>query len=82
MCVNKIVVVDARPKGDFTVLAAEPFCLVGVDVAAPSQLRRPGRVGGIQAAIQLMRNQFSPAEVSGSGCKFNLLYPDSSSQCC
>ncbi|MEW5301738.1 MAG: hypothetical protein WDW36_004576 [Sanguina aurantia] len=49
-------------EGDYTVLAAEPLCLVGVDVAAPSQLRRPGRPGGIQAAIQLMRDQFSAAE--------------------
>jgi hypothetical protein len=48
------------------VLAAEPFCVCGVDVAAPTQLRR----GGAHTAplmrdyVQLFRRQFTPAEVT------------------
>ena len=29
-------------EGDFVVLASEPLCVCGVDVAAPAQLRRKG----------------------------------------
>ncbi|KAF8065883.1 Aasdhppt [Scenedesmus sp. PABB004] len=48
-------------EGAWVVLAAEGRCLVGVDVAAPRQLRgRGGR--GLAASLELMRAQLSDAE--------------------
>ena len=41
------------------VLAAEPFCVCGVDVAAPGQLRRAGAPAPMQQYVRLFKHQFT-----------------------
>jgi phosphopantetheinyl transferase len=52
-------------EGDFVVLAAEPHCIVGVDLAAPLKLRAPpGRpVPPISSVLTSFQPQFAPPEV-------------------
>ena len=45
--------------GCYVVLAAEPFCVCGVDVAAPGQLRRAGASAPMKQHIQLFKHQFT-----------------------
>ena len=57
-------------EGAFVVLAAEPRLLCGVDVAAPSQLRRRGAPQPAAELLELLSAQFSPSErdaVLGAG---------------
>lgn len=57
-------------QGDYVVLASEPVCIVGVDVAAPQQIRaaRPA-AGGVKRASsmedlqQTFQRQFTALEV-------------------
>lgn len=53
-------------EGDFVVLAAEPHCIVGVDLAAPLKLRAPpGRpVPPISSVLTSFQPQFATPEVS------------------
>jgi hypothetical protein len=50
-------------QGDYVVLASEPVCIVGIDVAAPQQLRRPGSQTTLVRALEPFRKQLSEAEV-------------------
>lgn len=50
-------------QGDFVVLASEGSCLVGVDVAAPQQLRRGGSTRPLLEVLGLMRKQLCDSEV-------------------
>lgn len=57
-------------QGDYVVLASEPVCIVGVDVAAPQQVRAArGAAGGARrgSAIddlqQVFQQQFTAREV-------------------
>lgn len=50
-------------QGDYVVLASEGHCICGVDVAAPSQLRRPGSKRSLVDTIQLLKGQLSADEV-------------------
>ena len=50
--------------GNYVVLASEPFCVCGVDVAAPGQLRRAGATAPVpmQQYIELFKHQFTASE--------------------
>ncbi|KAG1661534.1 hypothetical protein FOA52_000044 [Chlamydomonas sp. UWO 241] len=48
-------------EGNFTALAADPLCVVGIDVAAPNQVRRRGGEA-FATAIEIFRAQFAPSE--------------------
>jgi len=57
-------------QGDYVVLASEPVCIVGVDVAAPQQVRAArGAAGGarrgsaIEDLQQVFQQQFTAREV-------------------
>jgi hypothetical protein len=50
------------PQGSYVVLASEPLCICGVDVAAPNQLLR-GRQISLEAAMQPFRKELSEHEV-------------------
>jgi hypothetical protein len=52
--------------GDYVVLAAEPLCVCGVDVAAPGQLRRRGtpQMLPMREHLQQFKRQFTAAEVA------------------
>lgn len=58
------VVTRATLSGSYVVLAAEPFCVCGVDVAAPGQLRRPGASApaSMQQYVELFKRQFTSSE--------------------
>ena len=45
--------------GCYVVLAAEPFCVCGVDVAAPGQLRRAGAPAPMKQYVQLFKHQLT-----------------------
>ena len=53
-------------QGDFTALASEPYCVCGIDVAAPHQLHRPAPAAAgaplWPAPLDVFRSQFSAAE--------------------
>jgi 4'-phosphopantetheinyl transferase len=52
-------------EGEFVVLASEPVCIVGVDVAAPGQLRNRNRKGGapsVEETLQSFRETLSVSE--------------------
>jgi hypothetical protein len=69
----KIMVLDGKtkkrwssltPQGDYVVLASEPVCICGVDVAAPQQLRQRGRGRMSVAELKaVFAKQFTPHEV-------------------
>jgi len=64
-------------EGDFVVLASEPLCVCGVDVAAPGQLRRKGaaQTPPMHEYVQLFRRQLTGREVEqvlGAGCEGEL----------
>jgi 4'-phosphopantetheinyl transferase len=42
-------------EGEFVVLASEPVCIVGVDVAAPGQLRNRNRKGGAPSVEETLQ---------------------------
>jgi 4'-phosphopantetheinyl transferase len=51
--------------GDYVVLAAEPLCVCGVDVAAPGQLRRRGaQQTPMCEHVQQFKRQFTAPEVA------------------
>lgn len=50
-------------QGDYVVLAAEPLCICGVDVAAPMQLR-PQANRGLDSLFNSFRKQLTDNEVS------------------
>ncbi len=65
---------NVSPEGDFVVLASEPLCVCGVDVAAPGQLRCKGATAPppMREYVQLFRRQLTPREVErilGAGCE-------------
>eukprot|EP00798_Chlamydomonas_sp_ICE-L_P007540 gene7540-689_t len=60
-------------EGDYVVLASEPICLVGIDVAAPQQLRRPGSSTSLAAALESMQGQLSPVEGQWSPLTWELV---------
>mmetsp|Transcript_22055 Transcript_22055/g.61211 ORF Transcript_22055/g.61211 Transcript_22055/m.61211 type:complete len:319 (-) Transcript_22055:257-1213(-) len=49
-------------EGDYVVLASEPLCICGVDVAAPSQLRRRGKEQTIHEIHSIFRSSFTDNE--------------------
>jgi len=49
-------------EGDYVVLASEPNCIVGVDVAAPGQLRRKGQQHDVEEMFRSFSNQFTSYE--------------------
>ncbi len=52
----------AGTQGAYVVLASEPLCLCGVDVAAPQQVRRQQQEP-LQAFFKTFGRQFTPGEV-------------------
>lgn len=66
------------PQGDYVVLAAEPVCISGVDVAAPQQVRR-SQQEPLEAFFAHFERQFTPAEVLKGrwkhACAQRYLYP-------
>ena len=48
-------------QGSYVVLASEPYCLCGVDITAPHQLRRPQGTP-LSAAIESLRGSFAQEE--------------------
>jgi 4'-phosphopantetheinyl transferase len=65
---------EITKKGDYVALACEPLALVGVDVAAPSQLRGGGGAGAAGAqrpfgeTLTALRGQLSDREVCVGRC--------------
>ena len=56
-------------QGDYVVLAAEPVCICGIDVAAPPQARA-GRLQCAEVLFKAFQNQFTSNEVTQhSTCK-------------
>ncbi|GAX75507.1 hypothetical protein CEUSTIGMA_g2950.t1 [Chlamydomonas eustigma] len=51
-------------EGDYTALAAEPYCLCGIDVAAPLRARRPSGKQSLHQIINTMKGQFHTLEWS------------------
>eukprot|EP01012_Entosiphon_sulcatum_P040835 TRINITY_DN5456_c0_g1_i1.p1 TRINITY_DN5456_c0_g1~~TRINITY_DN5456_c0_g1_i1.p1 ORF type:complete len:308 (+),score=39.52 TRINITY_DN5456_c0_g1_i1:25-924(+) len=49
-------------EGHFVVLASEGLCIVGIDVAAPQQIRRVGDIRPTSELLQMFRDQFTPHE--------------------
>ena len=49
-------------EGDYVVLASEPVCVVGVDVAAPGEVRRRGRALGMGELAQSFGPQLTERE--------------------
>lgn len=49
-------------EGDYVALASDPHCIVGVDVAAPQQIRRRGAAGPLLDSLRLLRGQLTGAE--------------------
>ncbi len=50
-------------EGHFTALASEPFCVCGLDVSAPRQLRVPDGKSLLEA-VRLVKENFAPSEVT------------------
>lgn len=51
------------PQGHYVVLAAEPLCVCGIDVAAPQHTRTVGRKLAIKDLRQAFENQLTSQEV-------------------
>ena len=49
-------------EGDYVVLASEPVCIVGVDIAAPGQSRRHNNVFSLDQTFSSFRDQFTDHE--------------------
>mmetsp|Transcript_47803 Transcript_47803/g.120659 ORF Transcript_47803/g.120659 Transcript_47803/m.120659 type:complete len:296 (+) Transcript_47803:194-1081(+) len=49
-------------EGDFVVLASEPLCICGIDVAAPEQVRLRGKEQGLEELQRIFRSQFTDWE--------------------
>ncbi len=66
-------------QGDYVVLAAEPVCIVGVDVAAPQQIRaaRPARdafkrASSMEDLQQTFQRQFTAHEARHSAPSYSV----------
>ncbi|QDZ19168.1 4'-phosphopantetheinyl transferase [Chloropicon primus] len=54
-------------EGDYVVLASDPVCVVGVDVAAPGQSRKNG-VFSLEQVFRNFKSSFTAAEFSNIKC--------------
>ena len=63
------------------VLAAEPVCICGVDVAAPQQVRR-SQQEPLEVFFAHYERQFTPAEVGLQGCTHVRQHPSTFLLCC
>ena len=57
----------ASRAGDYVVLASEPVCIVGVDIAAPGQSRR-NNVFSLDEIFKSFRDQFTEVEWQNIRC--------------